>query len=314
MGGTLSGMSRAAFALAAIIAVTGCDSRARASDPAGGRAEAKSKEYESCGSSMHCQDNLRCFDQVCRRTSRSNVGDYFAALGVQLRTRGELGAAIDAFNKALGHYDSEKIALPPDVDCAYGSTLAASRIKKEHAELAARVLHRCVLAVPVGSPLRDRALADLAQLSEAGLDPLTLGRTQLADVYLTRAPQRPATEKLAVYTSAVPAVDKKTFSLIPERLAQPDIRTALVACWESYNQATRKDALSAAISLSSKYIASEYEDEPGKYVTKIDPAVAMPPGPEANADLCVRAAVEPVIKAVTGIRDSFTTRLTITVK
>lgn len=307
-------MYRAALALLAVAAVTGCDSRAKASDPAGGRPEAKSKEYESCGASMHCQDDLRCFDQVCRRDARSNVGDYFAALGVQLRARGELNGAIDAFNRALGHYDSEKIALPPDVDCAYGSTLAAARTKKEHAELAARVLHRCVLAVPAGSVLRERALADLAQLGEAGLDPLALGRTQLADVYLTRAPQKPSSDKLTVSTTATPAVDKKTFALIPERIAQPDLRAALVACWESYNQATRKESLAVTIGIQSKYYPSEYEDEPGKYQTKFDPAVAMPAGPEANADACVRAAVEPAIKAVTGIRDSFATRLTITVK
>ena len=305
----------AIFVVAALLAVlAGCDSRAKASDPQGGRAEAKSKEYESCGASMHCQDDLRCFEHVCRRSARSNVGDYYAALGTQLRARGELAGAIDAFNRALGHYDSEKIALPPDVDCAYGATLTASRQKKEHAELAARVLHRCVLAVPSGSLLRERALADLAQLGESGLDPLALGRTQLADVYLTRGPQKPATDKLAVTVTPSPPVDKKTFALIPERIAQPDLKTALVACWESYNQATRKVALAVTIGVTSKYYPSEYEDEPGKYTTKIDPAVAMPAGPEASADQCVRAAVEPALKAVTGIRDSFATRLMITVK
>ncbi len=307
-------MCRIALALAVAAAVVaGCDSRAKASDP-GGRAESKSKEYESCDSSMHCQDDLRCFDHTCRRTARSNVGDYFAALGKQLTAKGELNAAIDAFNRALGHYDSEKIALPPDVDCAYGTTLAAARAKKEQAELAARVLHRCVLAVPSGSALRDKALADLALLSESGLDPLALGRTQLADVYLTRAPQKPSSDKLSVTVTATPAVGKKTYALIPERLAQPDIKTALVACWESYNQATRKEAMSVTIGVASKYYPSEYEDEPGRYQTKVDPAVAMPAGPEASADQCVRATVEPAIKSVSGIRDSFTTRLTIAVK
>jgi hypothetical protein len=314
MGGTLMGMTRAAFALSIVAAITGCDSRAKASDPAGGRAETKSKEYESCSASMQCQDDLRCFDHVCRRGARSTVGDYYAALGSQLRARGELAGAIDAFNKALGHYDSEKIALPPDVDCAYGTTLAAARAKKEQAELAARVLHRCVLAVPAGSSLRERALADLASLTDSGLDPLSLGRTQLADVYLTRAPQKPASDKLTINVTATPAVDKKTYTLLPERIAQPDLKTALVACWESYNQATRKEALAVTIGVQSKYYPSEYEDEPGKYSTKIDPAVALPAGPDANADQCVRAAVEPALKAVAGIRDAFQTKLTITVK
>jgi hypothetical protein len=306
--------SRAALAIAVAAASAGCDSRAKASDPQGGRAESKSKEYESCGASMHCQDDLRCFDNTCRRSARSNVGDYYAALGMQLRSRGELTGAVDAFNKALGHYDSEKIALPPDIDCEYGSTLTAARAKKEQAELAARVLHRCVLAVPAGSALRDRALADLAMLTEAGLDPLALGRTQLADVYLTRAAQKPTSDKLSVTVSAAPAVEKKTYALIPDRLAQADIKAALVACWESYNQATRKEALAVTVGVASKYYPSEYEDEPGKFTTKIEPAVAMPAGPEASADQCVRAAVEPAIRAISGVRDAFATKLTITIK
>jgi hypothetical protein len=306
--------SRAALAIAVAAAVAGCDSRAKASDPQAGRAESKSKEYESCGASMHCQDDLRCFDHTCRRSARSTVGDYYAALGTQLRSRGEMTGAIDAFNKALGHYDSEKIALPPDIDCEYGATLAAARAKKEQAELAARVLHRCVLAVPAGSALRDRALADLALLTESGLDPLALGRTQLADVYLTRGPSKPTSDKLSVTVNASPAVEKKTYALIPERLAQADIKAALVACWESYNQATRKEALAVTVGVASKYYPSEYEDEPGKFGMKIEPAVAMPAGPEASADQCVRAAVEPAIKGVSGIRDAFATKLTITVK
>jgi hypothetical protein len=41
----------------------------------------RSKEYESCGASAQCGDELRCFDHTCRRSSRSNVGDYYVALG-----------------------------------------------------------------------------------------------------------------------------------------------------------------------------------------------------------------------------------------
>lgn len=309
------GRARIAYVVAALAAIAGCDSRAKASDPQGARPESKSKEYESCGASMHCQDDLRCFDQMCRRSARSAVGDYYAALGAQQRSRGELEASIDSYNKALGHYDSEKIALPPDVDCAYGIALSAAKAKKEHAELAARVLHRCILAVPVGSSLRDRALQEIATLTDSGLDPLALGRTQLADVYLTRAPQAPSTDKLAVTLSTNPPVDsKKTYSVIPERIAQPDMRSALVACWESYNKATKKDALSVGLPLKVSYAASEYEDEPGKFSLKIDPATAMPAGPDADADGCVRAAVEPALKGLTTIRDAFSTKLTITVK
>ena len=75
--------------------VAACDSRAKASDPAGVRAEQKSKEYESCGASSHCADDLRCFDHVCKRTARSTVGDYYAALGASQRARGDLENAIE---------------------------------------------------------------------------------------------------------------------------------------------------------------------------------------------------------------------------
>ena len=45
-----------------LIVIVACDSKATATDKAGGaRAEQKSKEYESCGASMQCLDELRCF-------------------------------------------------------------------------------------------------------------------------------------------------------------------------------------------------------------------------------------------------------------
>ena len=40
----------------------------------------------------------------------------------------------------------------------------------------------------------------------------------------------------------------------------------------------------------------------------------MPAGPEATADQCVRAAVEPAIKDLKTVRDAFATKLTITIK
>jgi hypothetical protein len=300
------------FAALAVVAFAGCDSRAKASDPV--RAGEKSKEYESCGASAQCQDDLRCFDHVCRRTTRSAVGDYFAALGAQKRAGGDIAGAIEAYNLALGHYDSEKIPLPPDVDCQYGAALAAAKAKKEHAELGARVLHRCILAVPVGSPLRDRALADLATLSDVGLDPLALGRTQLADVYLSRAPSSPSVDKLQVTVTASPPVTGKTYQALPDLIAGADLKPSLVACWQAYNSATHKDAMAVAIPVKSSYIPSEYEDESGVFTLKLDPAVNMPAGPEQAADQCVRAALEPAIKELKSVRDAFQTKLTIVIK
>jgi hypothetical protein len=307
----------AAVAVAAAVATggaAGCDTRATASDPSAGRAEQKSREYESCGASVQCQDDLRCFDHTCRRTARSTVGDYYAAAGALARGKGDLEAAIASYAQALAHYDAEKLALPPDVDCAYGATLAAARARKEHAELGARVLHRCVLAVPVGSRLRDQALAELATLAEVGLDPVLLGASKVADLYLTKGPARPAADKLTITVTATPVPAGKSYGLVPDKLAEPEVHTALVACWEAYNAASKKDTLSVAIGVKSSYIASEYEDEPGTFAVKLDPPAAMPvASPEAAADACVRQVLEPAIKGLK-IADAFTTKLAVTIK
>jgi len=300
-------------AFAALVAI-GCDTRATASDPAASRSEQKSKEYESCGASTHCVDELRCFEHACRRTARSTVGDYYAAAAALARGRGDLEAAVAAYAQALGHYDAEKIALPPDVDCAYGATLAAARAKKEHAELGSRVLHRCVLAVPVGSRLREQALADLATIAEAGLDPVLLGANKLADLYLTKSPARPTPDKLAVTVTPTPMPAGKTYALIPDKINAPEIHAALVACWDAFSNASKKDSLTITLGVKSSFIPSEYEDEPGTFVVKLDPAVALPAGsPEAAADSCVRQAVEPAVK---GLRftDAFTTKVAIAIK
>jgi hypothetical protein len=296
-----------------VLALAACDSRAKASEN-GIRASEKSKEYESCTASAFCVDETRCFDGVCRRTTRSAVGDYFAALGAKKKAENDIEGAIDAYNRALGHYDSEKIPLPPDVDCAYGAALAAGKQNKEHAELGARVLHRCILAVPVGSALRMKALADLATLHDAGLDPLALGRTQLADVYLSRAPSGPSVDKLTVTVTASPPVTAKTYDAIPALITGPDLKPALVNCWQNYNTATHKDAMAVGIGFKAAYIPSEYEDESGYYTLKLDPAANMPAGPDQAADACVRAALEPALKDLKTVHDAFQTKLTITVK
>lgn len=306
-------MSDRGLAIALLSICVACDPRAKAADQA--RADQKSKEYETCAATVSCQDELRCLEHVCRRTQRSAVGDYFAALGMASRSKGDFEGAIEAYTRAHGHYESEKIAVPPDIDCAYGSALAAGKAKKDNAEHAARLLHGCLLTVPVGSVLRDRALADLATLNDSGLDPLALGRTALADAYLTRSPSAPATDKLTVAVTASPQPAGKTYQNIPDKLGEPDQRAALVSCWQAYNNAAHKDAMAVTIGLKSTYTPSEYEDEAGVFGMKLDPASGLVAGsPEAAADQCVRAVVEPALKELRTVRDAFATKLTIAVK
>ena len=282
----------------------GCDSKATASDPGQpAKPVERSKELESCASSADCAEALRCFDQTCRRTARSTVGDYYAALGAALT--GE--PSIAAYSQAIGQYEAAKISLPPEIDCAYGAALASARANKEHAELGARVLHRCVLAVPVGSRLRDSAISALASLGDSGLDPLTLAKPQLADLYLTKGPKKPASDKLAVAIAGLP---QKSNDAVMAKVNETDTHSALITCWQNAFDATHKDTLAVTIGVKSAFVASEYEDEQGVFVVKLDPATVT--GPDAAADSCVRQVLEPVLK--TTAREGYTAKLAVTIK
>ncbi|MBE7453148.1 MAG: NAD-dependent epimerase/dehydratase family protein [Kofleriaceae bacterium] len=177
----------AVLAVLAVLVLGACDSRATpVGGPSGPPPDRQSRELESCGTTSHCAEGLRCWAGACQREGRSTLGDYQAARGARLLGGGETDLAIAAYAEALAAYEADKLTVPPDVDCAYGQALTAARASKEKAELAARVLHRCLLAVPAAVPLRAQALAALAELDAAGLDPNQVARPQLADLYLTR--------------------------------------------------------------------------------------------------------------------------------
>ena len=286
-----------------LLLAAACDSKAKANDPAGGaRPEQKSKEYESCGASLHCADNLRCVENTCQRVARSIVGDYHAAYARAATARGELEDAIAAYNTAVGQYGAEKIEVPPDIECGQGATLAAARATGENGNHGARVLHRCVLAAPVGSRMRDQALAHLASLSELGLDPLLLGGKQI-DVYLTKGAARPATDKLAVTVTANPPVTGKGWAKI-ERLGV-DLKPALIDCWVKHNNATKKPDLAGSVTVKVGFADNpDYEGE-GAWYTKVEP--------EGADAACVHAAVEPVIKKLK-LSEKIDSRVTFTIR
>jgi hypothetical protein len=293
--------------LVLVVVAAACDSRATASN--GGdsvKSDRLSRELESCGTTSHCAEGLRCWERMCQRAERSTLGDFQAARGQRLLASGDVDGAIAAYAEGLAAYEAAKLTVPPDLDCAYGLALARARGTKDKAELAARVLHRCILAIPVAVPLRAQALAGLAELVEVGLDPNQIARPQLADLYLTRAPSKPATDKLALTVTADPPPRGRSFALIPERLGQADAKTAVAACWEKNFAATQAKELSVKLPLEVKYKPSEYDDEPGTYT------VIWAPG-GGEADTCVRAALEPLV-APLKIRDAFTTTLTVGMK
>ncbi|CAN5887563.1 hypothetical protein BH11MYX2_BH11MYX2_30310 [soil metagenome] len=301
-------------ALALLLLAVGCDAKATASDPgSSARPENKSKEYESCGTTAHCADELRCFDNVCVRTERSVVGDYYAAVGRQAMGRGDAEAAATAYKQAEDSYENDKVSLPAAIDCEYGAALAAGRAKKDVAELGARVLHRCVLATPAASGLHHKAMGGLALLGEVGLDPALIAAPQLANAYLTKVPTGPSSDKVAVTVTANPA-PAKSMALFEGVVADPATKTSLVACWDAYHKAAKKDAVGVTLTVKSGFYQNPDYDDEGRFIVKVDPAAGIPVGtPDAAADTCVRAVVEPAIKSLK-IAENFTTKLTISVK
>jgi hypothetical protein len=303
--------------LAAIVPLAllaACDSRAT-TQAAPSRADLKSRELETCGATVDCQDGLRCFDQSCRRTDRSVLGDFQAAVGSRAEATGDLEAALTAYAEAIARYGSDKLATPVEIDCAYGRALIKGKANRERAELAARVLHRCLQATPVGAPLRAVTLAHLAELLELGLEPQHLAAKDAADVFLSKAPSVPSSAKLTVGVSAEPTPGGKSWPAVSARLGQSDLRPGLVRCWEAFYAATQTPQLAVRFGLKSRFITNpDYpDDDDGRWAVAIESASGLT-GPEAAADSCVRAVLEPVLKKAEGVRDTFATRLTLTIQ
>ena len=294
-------MHRVSFALCALALAAACDTRATASNAGALAPERLSAELESCAATADCAASLRCFAGTCVRDARSTLGDYLAARAARAASA---DAAIADYAEALATYESEKVAIPPDLDCAYGAALARAKGKADKAELAARVLHRCLLAAPVGSPLRTRALDALTDLDGVGLDPKQIARPQLADLYLTRAPAKPSTDALTVTVGAEPAVTAKTFPLITDRLVAADLRAALIACWDQH---AAGGALVARFPLKVTYKPSEFDDEPGVYKLQLDPVTDA-------GSACVQAVAGPALTATKGVKDKIETTLVVTIK
>lgn len=303
-------LSVLAFALALVAG--GCESKATTSGPTATAPARPSKELESCAATSSCAEGLRCLDQICVREARSMVGDYLAARGARALAGGDTASAIAAYAEASAAYEGEKLTVPPDLDCAWGQALVAARGQKDKAELAARLLHRCLLAVPPGGRLRAAALASLTELDKSGFDPKQLSRPQLADLYLTKAPSKPEPGSLSVTVAAAPTPKGKAWPVIAERLGRPDVKGALIGCWDAAYGAREQRELTARLAFKFVYIASDYEDEPGKYVYTAE-APAGAGGADGDA-ACVKAAILAPLPELKGPRDGFTTTLTVTVK
>jgi len=296
---------RGAAAIVLLVgAAAGCDSNAKATDSSGGRAAAvSSREYETCAATADCEQGLRCVEATCRSAASVVVGDYHAAVGEKALVAGDLELAARSYAEAGNVYKAAGVDPPIWLDCAQGHALTAARQNGDYAELAAHVLHRCVNAAPVGSTLRRRALADLAILGDLGLDPLLLAQ-QSADLYLTKAPRKPATDSVKVTVTN----DGKASGGAWEQLATAIVgaRESLLPCWSEHQ---KSGSLAVPLRFRNRWVTGEYEDS-DRYKLSLE---ATPPGAaSAAAQKCVADALAGLVNDFKSRGGGFDTIATVT--
>ncbi|RMH38007.1 MAG: hypothetical protein D6689_20240 [Deltaproteobacteria bacterium] len=276
------------------VAAAACDPAATATGQGGPLDEQQRSQLgETCDTSLHCAPGLRCLDGVCRAAQSSVLGEFYAAVGAVALGRGDTAAAIDAYTQAVNQYEADRVDPPADLLCAFGGALVRDRDDRTHAEMAARVLHKCVLGAPPGSALRATAMRHLARLVDAGLDPLLLARAEPADVYLTKQPALPPVD--AVKVTAAPqgrAPRSRTFTGWMNLLASPKVKAALAPCWEAHAKATRQTELKVRLGLHYHFRLDEYDDFDRSLLDIVDATPVGGATPDAAA--CVRDALAPV--------------------
>jgi hypothetical protein len=286
--------TRSTIPLVAALAAA-CDPSARTESRAGAPPpeDRRSREHETCSRSSDCAADLRCIDSACRPASVSVQGELFAAVGEHALAGHKPREAAEAFAAAVAHYETDKLPPPAQLFCAQGhAILQEPGVAAQRLELAARMLHRCLLGAPVGSEPHRRALADLAGMIEHGLDPAVVARTELADVYLSGAAPPPALDRLELAV----AVQSKSRSSTVRRVTKylqdkPEVLGALSSCWKARFEATREPTLQIALPLRYGYDLDEFDDFERSYIKVPEIAGAD----EATA--CARAALLPLLDA-----------------
>jgi hypothetical protein len=281
-----------------LLVVGGCDPSARSEARGGGlpSGDSRSREHESCGRTADCANDLRCFDGVCRSGELSVLGELHGAAGDRAMADGRAAEAADAFGAAAAQYEKDKLPVPARFLCAHGRALSKER-GAGRAELAARLLHRCLLGAPAGSSLHAGALAGLAALLDSGLDPAVVARPQPADAYLTRTPPAPPVESLELEVSVQSRSRASTFKRFSVFLKDsPEVKAALATCWSQNWERTRSDRLELTIPFRYGFSLDLYEDFAGAWIKVADAEAATDPD-VAEATACARAALEPLAEA-----------------
>lgn len=284
-------------ALLCFLAAAACDPAVRTDSRAGAATpgDLRSRALETCSRSADCAAELRCFDGVCRASAAPVLAEIQTAVGDRRLAAGKPREAAEAYASAVAQFDKEKLAPPADLLCNQGRAMVAEL--GDRGEQAARVLHRCLIAAPVGSELRRRAMGDVAALVDLGLDPALMARKELAESYALVPPPAPPSDALAVKVavqSRSRAGSLKRFQRMLEN--RPEVKAALASCWKPHWEATHSSEMTVTIAYRYGFDLDASEDLDHTWIRA---AEAEPPADpaEAEATRCVRAALDPLASA-----------------
>lgn len=265
---------RLVSALALAVLAAACDPPVGPAAHAAPGGDRLGRELESCARTADCAPPLRCVSAVCTPDKTSGVGEYHWAVARRLAAASASpAAAIAAYQRASAQFEADKLPIPPALLCDHGALLARAGDPKA-SEQAARLLHRCLLATPPASPLRERALAELAALGPRGLDPALLARDTPADLYLVRSPTPPAPDSARIAVARSTPASDKGYEAFARLLESGAARPAIVRCWqEQWKQTSRSDwtvalplRLRARLDADEQYAGGTLElggDDPG---------------------------------------------------
>jgi hypothetical protein len=242
---------------------------------------------------MHCADGLRCVSNECRAERTSVLGEYSAAEGRLAMTAGDHEAAARAYDRAIARFETAKVDVPAHVYCEQGHALVALRADKARAELAARVLHRCVRGVPTASTKWRAAIDDLALLGQVGLDPTTLTKEQLADAYMTKEPTAPDASSLEWTVTGDARTRSRTYGGFIEALQNDEAKAAVIPCWETYWRQTHTTELGVTLAFRYRFRLDQNEDFDRAVISIEEPTTNADPA-LAAAHTCFREALAPV--------------------
>ena len=298
--GVIASLVRCSSALVLFAALGACDSAERRAEPAQAlqHPPGASQEFESCATTSDCTGTLHCLQARCVTNTRSRLGDFHAARGRRALAQGEPATAALAYNEAITTYEKESVTPPLELLCEQGMALAEARDDTQLAEAAARILHKCVLAVPPASALAEGAMDALAALKEVGLDEDLLARSETADLYLTGESSGPDLSNLSVQVSGDGKTTKSSFTEFVAALRTADNKAAFQRCWEAAWKTHKQEQLDVSLMVSYRFFLDPDDAARDRAQITVEEVPGLSGAAQVSTSQCVQAVAGAAAEAM----------------